>query len=105
MEELNTERFDEKIYDDEESALVLFHRNGCHVCEELEHYLNTIVPTFSGVSFYAVTAENEIELFERFGLMGVPQTLFFANGALVKSLSGRKPNEEYTAALSELQNA
>ena len=55
---------------------MLFHRNGCHVCEELERFLQTIRENYADIAFYAVTAENEMELFERFGLMGVPQTLF-----------------------------
>ena len=105
MKQISTDDFDERIYDDEETALVFFHRDGCTVCSSLERYLLDIEDDYTGVAFYAVSAEDSMELFERFSLMGVPQTLLFARGALVQRLSGRKRDDDYEQALGALASA
>lgn len=103
MRKINTEQFDELIYDNEAVALVFFHRRGCHVCEELSGFLEELEDDLSGDVLFAETdVEEENDLFSRFGLKGVPQTILFSNGNLVKTLSGRKDDEEYEQALNEL---
>ena len=105
MKEILTDDFDERIYDDEETALVFFHRAGCHVCDALGRLLSDLEDDYNGVAFYAVSAETGMDLFERFGLLGVPQTLFFAHGSLFRRISGKKDDREYEDALAAIQGA
>ena len=35
MKNLTQNEFDELIYDDEEAAVIFFHKDGCAVCEEV----------------------------------------------------------------------
>lgn len=102
MRTLDTDAFDELIYDDEADALILFHRNGCGVCEEVGTTLGTLEEDYPDVVFGEVDVEAENDLFSRFGLKGVPQVILFSEGNPISTLSGRKDDEDYENALESL---
>lgn len=99
---LDTEAFDELIYDDEAEVLILFHRNGCGVCEEVVTTLEPLEEDYPDVVFGKVDVEAENDLFSRFGLKGVPQVILFSEGNPVSTLSGRKDDMDYENALESL---
>ncbi len=100
MQKINTDEFEEIVYDEEQSALVFFHREGCFVCEGLEDLLVDLEDDYEEkVEFRKVDVEEESELFSRFGLKGVPQVILFQEGSPVKILSGKKDDEEYENAI------
>lgn len=102
MQDRTVEEFDEIIYDDESPALVLFHRDGCHVCEEIAPRLEELEDEYRGqVEFLSINVE-ENNVFARFGLMGVPQVLLFRDGNLSKRISGKKSQEEYQDAIENI---
>ena len=102
MRDRTEEEFDEIIYDDEATALVLFHRKGCHVCEAITPCLTELEQEYEGsVQFLSIDVE-ENNVFSRFGLMGVPQVLLFKDGNLCKRLSGEKSLDEYQDEIENL---
>lgn len=95
---LTEEEFDELIYDNEEQALIFFHKEGCNACGDVSMELERL-EGFGGWTFAGADALKEKGLFSRFGLNGVPQVLLFSGGKLIRTLSGRKTQSEYKSAL------
>lgn len=103
MKDINTEKFEETVYDDEATAVIFFHRQGCYVCEELSVLLDELNEDFSGKAVFAsVDVEAENELFSRFGLKGVPQVILFKSGSPVKTISGLKDGSVYNEEIAKL---
>lgn len=102
MKHLSETEFDELIYDEEEAALVIFHRKTCRACRSLSGILGKLEEQYPHILFAEIDAEEEMDLFSRFGLQGVPQVLLFAEGNLVKTISGQKDAVAYEEALESL---
>ena len=101
MNDMTQEEFDELIYDDEQAAVILFHKTGCSVCEEVSGKLDGLSENYRLI-FAGVNALDEHELFSRFGLRGVPQVLFFKDGRLLKMLAGRHDIGDYVTGIELL---
>ena len=95
---LTEEEFDELIYEDEEQAVIFFHKEDCKACHEASRQLEALRDV-EGWFFGKIDAVKEKNLFSRFSLNGVPQVLLFQNGQLIRTLSGRKSTAEYKNAL------
>ena len=97
METLNAVEFQEKVYDEGETCLVLFSRRDCHVCQEVHPMLEDIASDYGdeGFGFYHVDVDDQKDLFQRMALKGVPQVLFFRDGEMVGRLSGKQDEEAY----------
>ena len=103
MRILDSEEFEELIYDEEESAVIFFHRPGCSVCEALSGTLGTLEEEYQDrLLIGKIDAEAENELFTRFGLKGVPQVLFFRGGVLTRTVSGKNDEAVYQRLLDRL---
>ena len=104
MLDLDSNLFEEKIYDNEEKCLVIFSRKSCHVCQVVHPKLDEIEKEYEGkdFGFYHVDVEEQPALFQRFGLKGVPQVLFFANGEFQGKYAGDKDEEVYTDKIDEI---
>lgn len=97
MEILNAVEFQEKVYDEGETCLVLFSRRDCHVCQEVHPMLEDIASDYGDedFGFYHVDVDDQKDLFQRMALKGVPQVLFFRDGEMVGRLSGKQDEEAY----------
>lgn len=102
MRHLNAAEFDERIYDEEEAALIFFHRKNCRVCRAVSGILAKLEEHYPKILFGEVDAEAEMDLFSRFGLLGVPQVLLFADGNLIRTIAGEKEISVYEEALNHL---
>ncbi|MCD8019667.1 MAG: thioredoxin family protein [Clostridiales bacterium] len=100
MFEVTEEKFDEIIYDEEATAVVYFHRNGCHVCRKIEPLLIAAENTClnSDVEFLSIDAEKN-PVFSRLGLLGVPQVLIFNEGQIKERLVGEKKKTDYIESI------
>ena len=89
LKALDQNSFEEIVYDNCESCLILFSRHDCHVCQGVHPMLEELGDDYAGdFGFYSVDVDAQAELFKRFSLRGVPQLLFFTNGAFVGKLAG-----------------
>lgn len=105
MQKLDSNMFEEIIYDNEESCLVIFSRKTCHVCQAVKPIIEEIAadPQYAGkFGFYTVDVEEQPALFQRFSLKGVPQVLFFSEGEYKGKMAGEKEEEEYRDKIAEL---
>lgn len=103
MQKLNSDTFDEIVYDDGESCLVMFTRKTCHVCQAVHPKLEELEEDYKGkFGFYEVDVEEQRNLFQRFSLKGVPQILFFNDGEVMGKKAGDHDIEEFEDKINEI---
>lgn len=103
LKQLNSNLFEEIVYDKGESCLVIFSRKTCHVCHEVVPVLEELAPKYDGkFGFYYVDVEEDKALYQRFSLKGVPQILFFDNGEYQGKMAGNVENEEVEDKIAEV---
>ncbi|HBP65099.1 MAG TPA: thioredoxin [Desulfosporosinus sp.] len=106
LQQLNSNRFEEIIYDDCEPCLVIFTRKTCHVCKEVVPMLEELRPQYEGkFGFHYVDVEEDKNLSQRFSLKGVPQILFFNEGEYKGKLAGKIEEEEIEEKIAEVLGA
>lgn len=101
---LDGNSFDQKVYDDEESCLVIFSRKDCHVCKEVVPMLEDFAESYEdkSIKFYSVDIEEQVLLYERFSLKGVPSILFFNGGEYQGKLAGKVEEEHILKKIKTL---
>ncbi len=104
MKDLRKTSFEETVYDDEESCLVLFSRKTCPICASVTYKLNELEDEFKDIPFYHIDSEAETELMNRFKLKGVPQVLLFSQGKEQKRLVGDNDIDDYAEAIESLRD-
>lgn len=103
MKKLDQETFDEIIYDECEPCLVIFTRQSCHVCQAVKPKLTELEADYGDrFGFYMVDVEEQPKLFQRFGLKGVPQVMFFRDGEFTAKLAGEKDLEAYEKQIIQI---
>ncbi|TGE39502.1 thioredoxin [Desulfosporosinus fructosivorans] len=106
LQQLNSTRFEEIIYDNCEPCLVIFSKKECHVCKVVVPMLEELKPQYEGkFSFYYVDVEEDKNLFQRFSLKGVPQILFFKDGKYQGKLAGKVEDETVEEKIAEVLGA
>jgi thioredoxin 1 len=87
--------FEEVIYDNCENCLVAFSRKGCPICMEVMPLLEGMSEKYLGkFGFYSVDVEEEMDLYNRFPLRGVPSIMFFEDGSYKGKLAGKIKEEQ-----------
>lgn len=103
LQQLNSNRFEEIIYDNGEPCLVIFSRENCHVCKEVVPMLEELQLRYEGkFGFYYVDVEADKNLSQRFPLRGVPSILFFNEGILQGKLAGNVEDGEVEEKIGEV---
>lgn len=104
--QLDSNRFEEIIYDNGDPCLVIFTRANCHVCKEIVPMLDNLQSQYAGkFAFYSADIEQEKNLAQRFPLKGVPSIFFFNGGALRGKLAGQVEDEEVKEKIAEVLGA
>ena len=93
---LDIDSFEEKIFKAKESCLVIFKRKTCRECKALIPMLEDMADSYADGSFnfYAVDVEEQVPLFRRFPMKGVPSILFFHDGEYQGKLAGMVEEEQ-----------
>jgi Thioredoxin domain-containing protein len=104
--QLNSNRFEEVIYNNGEPCLVIFSRKSCHVCQIVVPVLEDLQPQFEGkYGFYYVDVEEDKALYQKFSLKGVPQILFFKDGEYQGKLTGKVEEEDVEERIADVLNS
>lgn len=103
LQHLDSNEFDEIIYDNAESSLVIFSRESCSVCQGVVPILEDLKSKYDGkYNFYYVDVEEQKNLFQRFSLKGVPQILFFKDGEYQGKLAGNVEDDAVEEKIAEV---
>lgn len=103
LQQLNTDAFEEKIYDNKEACLVVFSRKNCHVCQAVMPVLEELSSEYQGkFGFYRVDVEEDKSIYQQFSLKGVPQILFFNDGMYQGKIAGKVEEEDIEDKIAEI---
>lgn len=103
LKHLDSNEFDEIIYDNAEPSLVIFSRESCTVCQGVVPILEDLQSKYDGkYNFYYVDVEEQKNLFKRFSLKGVPQILFFKEGEYQGKLAGQVEDDQVEEKIEEI---
>lgn len=103
LQRLDGKSFEEIVFEEEESCLVIFSRPTCHVCESVIPALESIRTQYADkFGFYNVDVEKDRDVFLKFSLKGVPQILFFKDGELHGKISGAADEEQITEKIAQV---
>ncbi len=100
---IDSNRFNDVIYDNSEACVVAFTRKDCRVCKEVVPKLEEVAGSYDGkLTFYNVDMEEEKSLFKKLSLKGVPQLLFFKDGELYGKLAGDVEEEDIEEKIDDM---
>lgn len=96
MEALTLQTFEQHVFDEKETCLVLYIKEGCPICQELHPLIEEIEQGYAGkpFQFYYVDAIAEAELYKSMQLQGTPTVQFYRNGELCNKFTGLREYEE-----------
>lgn len=96
MININAEEFDRIIKDDQETCVMVFHKESCSVCQHLVPVAEKVSGEFEGqIKFYSLSVSDPEVLarFKEMKLLGVPQTVFIDKGVKKEALPGNISDE------------
>jgi len=104
LEKLDIDSFEAKVFKGGEDCLVIFSRKTCKECKVIVPMLEELSESYTDGSFnfYRVDVEEQVMLFRRFPLKGVPSILFFSGGEKVGKLAGMVEEEDIIDKIEEL---
>ncbi len=96
MININAEEFDKIIKDDQETCVMVFHKESCSVCQHLVPVAEKVSGEFEGkIKFYSLSVSDPeiLARFKEMKLLGVPQTVFIDKGTKKEALPGNISDE------------
>lgn len=101
MKELNYAAYQEYFLDEEQTGLILFSRQSCHVCQKVHPIIEELQEEFKQVDFYHVDVDIEENLMSKCKVKGVPQLLYIKDGEEVYRLAGEHSYDDYAEGIEE----
>ena len=101
MKELTYVAYQEYFIDDEQSGVILFSRQTCHVCQKIHPLIKELEEEFHNIYFYHVDADFEETLMNKCKVKGVPQLIYINNGEEVFRLAGEHSYDEYAEGVEK----
>ena len=93
--ELNTNNFDEEVFNSELTVLIDFWASWCFQCKAMETFIEETAQKLKGkAKICKVNVENQNDLAERFRILSVPTLMLVKNGKIVTRFLGTKDTEE-----------
>ena len=94
MQELTNEHMEE-VLKSEKLMLMEFHAPWCGWCKRLTPLLKEMEPSYEGkIVFTMLNTENYPEIAGKYGIMSLPNMVFFCGGRTVAELVGYMPQEK-----------
>ncbi len=96
MEALTQATFQKYVWDEKQTCLVLFIKDGCPICHELHPLMEEIEQGYldKPFKFYSVDAIAEADLYKEMRLQGTPTVLFYRDGEQCNKFTGMREYEE-----------
>jgi len=103
VNELSATEFESEVAQSSEPVVVDFSAEWCGPCRTLAPVFDRVAQQFEGrVKFLKCDIDTNNELAEKFGVMKIPNLLFFKNGQVVDQSVGYINEAELSAKVTDL---
>ena len=85
-------------------SVFVFSANWCPDCRVIEPFMPELIERYSNIHFYYIDRDENVEICQSLGVMGIPSFVAFSNGNEVSRFVSRfrKTKEEIERFLSDL---
>ncbi|MDD8049077.1 MAG: thioredoxin [Thomasclavelia sp.] len=100
MEFINESNFDEKT--SKGIVLVDFTADWCGYCKMIAPVLEELQKEMTNVVFYKINADENMNILQKYGIMGLPHLMIFKDGNIAKEISGAVPKQQIKDTLEAI---
>lgn len=95
--------FEQEVLKSEIPVLVDFYADWCGPCKMMAPLVKEIAEDYDGeLKVGKCNVDENPELSQKYGVMSIPNFLFFKNGVVTDSLLGAVPKGKFTAAIDKV---
>lgn len=95
--------FEQEVLKSEIPVLVDFYADWCGPCKMMAPLVKEIAEDYDGeLKVGKCNVDENPELSQKYGVMSIPNFLFFKNGEVTDSLLGAVPKGKFTAAIDKV---
>lgn len=111
MENLTAQTFKEKVFDftgtdrkllGTKPVIIDFYADWCNPCKMVAPILEELSTEFTGVDFYKINTDAQIELASVFGIRSIPSILFIPVEGTPQMMMGAQPKSRFTEAIKNI---
>ncbi|MCL5794749.1 MAG: thioredoxin [Patescibacteria group bacterium] len=103
LEEINDQNFKAGVIDAKTPVMVDFYASWCGPCQELKPYIEELAKKYTDkIKIYKMNVEDSPQTPSTFGIMSVPNILFFKNGKIIEQYSNGIDLSEIEDKIKEL---
>jgi thioredoxin 1 len=96
LKQITDANFETEILHADKPAILDFGAEWCAPCKKIEAILSELAPQWQDkVAIGTIDIANNPETPRRYGILNIPQVLFFKNGQLVEQVSGVLPKAKF----------
>lgn len=102
--EINKNNFKEAVLDSKNLVIVDFWAQWCGPCRKLSPVLEQIQTEFDDVKIVKVNGDDNLEIMQEYGVMGLPTLLFFKDSEVKEIMVGMVPKSSIISNIKKYLN-
>ena len=102
--EINKNSFKEAVLDSKNLVIVDFWAQWCGPCRKLSPVLEQIQTEFEDVKIVKVNGDDNLEIMQEYGVMGLPTLLFFKDSEVKEIMVGMVPKSSIVSNIKKYLN-
>lgn len=102
VEVVTEAQWEEKVLS-QDHVIVDFWAEWCAYCKRLEPVYEKVSNEINDMTFVKVDSQSEMNLSQKYGVMGLPTIKFFCHGKEVSSVSGFRTEEQLKQDIARVQ--
>ncbi len=98
-----TDNFEEEVLGSSMPVLVDFYADWCGPCKMMAPVIKDIAEEYDGkLKVGKCNVDDNPDIAEKYGIMSIPDFIFFKNGEAVETILGAQPKGKFTAVVDKV---